>query len=715
MRKVLLVLGLLLTTGLGFGQTRNFKLVKQPSDNPTSQKRKAVVIGMSDYGAGRSLNNTLNDAADMAAVLTQLGFEVTLLKDNDQRTLKTNLTSWFQRIEGNDMAIFYFAGHGIEVNGTNYLIPVDADLNSETDVEYNTLNVNWLLGNLDEKKVGMKLLILDACRNNPFKRSWSRGSTSAGLAQLSAPKGTYIAFAASPGFTAQDGGNFNLKNGVFTYYLKQEILKEGVSIDEIFNNVTGAVAELTKDQQIPFKNSSLSRNFYFKPGKSNPVSPVAIEKYFFYVDQNGNESATHFSSRLEASNAMKAKNLYGKIFTNTGESFLVEAPLIPATPTPGNGGITEPSKPAPSNKRDNFDMPVVVNNFTEKDMTRVFQLYTDAFTQGTAAFNNKQWEESLRKFASAVQYVDIIIAKKWTSATISLDTTSILYTAYAAQNAQHLNIAEQYYRRLIDNNITHSGDGSSLVDIYKFVLINASNNNDKATFDYYLSLAKKRYTAEQWADYEAEFIAKNMNLTEQVNLYNRKKMAGQLTGSDCLSFGEVFVNAAKNTDGKLSAEQAAAMRERGIEAYQKAVALINNPLAAYNVGVLYYNDFIDYDDKIASNIKSMQLFNSSAKKTNEPANAPLQVLKDENAKLREKVVVVADNSIQYFETAYQILKSKKGTEALDKVESGVYQKVVDFLANLFAYKRDAVRGTDNKKFNEYDTKYKLYDALHGTN
>lgn len=713
MRKAMLVVVLLITVGISFGQTRNFKLVKQPSDNPTSQKRKAVVIGMSDYGDGRSLNNTLNDAADMAAVLTQLGFEVTLLKDNDQRTLKTNLTSWFQRIEGNDMAIFYFAGHGIEVNGTNYLIPVDADLNSETDVEYNTMNVNWLLGNLEEKKVGMKLLILDACRNNPFKRSWSRGSTSAGLAQLFAPKGTYIAFAASPGFTAQDGGNFNLKNGVFTYYLKQEILKEGVSIDEIFNNVTGAVAELTKDQQIPFKNSSLSRNFYFKPGKSNPVSPVTVEKYFFYVDQNGNESATHFSSRVDASNAMKAKNLYGKIFTNTGESFLVEAPLVPSTPVNG-GNTTEPRKPAPSTKTDGFDMPVVVNNFTEKDVNRLIQLYTTSFAQGTTAFNSKNWDESLRKFASAVQYVDIIIAKKWTSSIVSMDTSAILYTAYAAQNAQHPNIAEQYYRRLIDNNITHSSDGSSLIDIYRFVLINASNNNDKETFEYYLSLAKKRFPAEKWEDYEADFISKNLNLDEQVNLYNRKKAAGQLTGSDCLSFGEVFVNAARNTDGKLSAAQAADLRLKGIEAYQKAVALINDPLAAYNVGVLYYNDFIDYDDRVADNIRAMQSMNATSK-NNKTANGSLQNLKDENTQLREKITVVADNAIQYFETAYQILKSNKGKAGLSSVETGVYKKVVDFLANLFAAKRDAMRGKDTQKFNEYDAKFKLYDALHGTN
>ena len=164
MKKISLLLFLSLFTCLSFAQTRNFKLVKAPTENPTTQKRKAVVIGMSDYGAGRSLNNTLNDATDMADAFARLGFEVTLLKNNDLRNLKTNLTNWYNSIEGNDMAIFYFAGHGMEVNGENYLIPVGAELNSKTDVEDYTLKVNNVLGNMDEKRVGFKLLILDACR-----------------------------------------------------------------------------------------------------------------------------------------------------------------------------------------------------------------------------------------------------------------------------------------------------------------------------------------------------------------------------------------------------------------------------------------------------------------------------------------------------------------------------------------------------------------------
>ncbi len=327
MKKVLLIL-LLLSSYIINAQTRNFRLVKSSTQNPTLQKRKAVVIGMSDYGLDRNLSNTLNDANDMAASLSELGFEVTLLKNNDLRNLKENLNKWYNSIEGNDIAIFYFAGHGMEVNGDNFLIPVDADMNSETDVVYNTLNVNQVLGNMDEKKVGMKLLILDACRDNPFKRSWTRGGGSKGLAQLSATKGTYIAFAASPGFTAQDGGNYRLQNGVFTHYLKQEILKQGISIDEVFNNVTGSVAELTKNQQIPFKNSSLTKTFYFRLTSTNtkPQSTTSAKKYFYYVDKNGVKSTNQFSTREDALNEMKLNKKYGKILSSLGEVFFVETP-----------------------------------------------------------------------------------------------------------------------------------------------------------------------------------------------------------------------------------------------------------------------------------------------------------------------------------------------------------------------------------------------------
>jgi hypothetical protein len=274
MKQLFLFTTLLLLAGLAVAQPkdRGFKLMKDPTNNPTGEKRKAVVIGMSDYGGDKTLPNTLNDANDMADAFTKLGFEVTLLQDNDLRHLKTNLSNWYNTIEGNDMAIFYFAGHGMEVKGENYLIPVDAELNSETDVEDYTLKVSNVLGNMDEKRVGFKLIILDACRDNPFTRGWRRGTENNGLTGIpSAPKGTLIAFPAASGKTAADGGTYALRNGVFTHFLKKQILTPGISIMGIFTRVSNEVDSLTNGQQTPFTNSSLTKTFFFIPRGDNPT------------------------------------------------------------------------------------------------------------------------------------------------------------------------------------------------------------------------------------------------------------------------------------------------------------------------------------------------------------------------------------------------------------------------------------------------------------
>ena len=337
MRKSFFLITLIGFTCLLFAQDRNFKLVKAPTEKPTDEKRKAIVIGMSDYGAGRSLNNTLNDADDMATVLTRLGFQVTLLKNNDLRSLKDNLSDWYNTIERNDMAIFYFAGHGMEVNRRNYLIPINAELKKEADIPYEAISVDQVLDNMDNQQVRFKLLILDACRDNPFTRGWSRSNSDKGLAQMSAPKGTLIAFAAQPGATAQDGGTHNLRNGVFTHFLKQEIVKEGFTLDNILNSVAGDVSKLTNDQQLPYKTGILTEEFYFIPKKTNAVTastpapaPEVVKRYYYYIDQNGNESQNRFDDRKTAENEMRSKNLYGKIYNNAGEAFIVDKPTEPA-------------------------------------------------------------------------------------------------------------------------------------------------------------------------------------------------------------------------------------------------------------------------------------------------------------------------------------------------------------------------------------------------
>jgi len=342
MKKLFLFIALLFFTCLlSFAQTRNLRLA--PTENPTNEKRKAVVIGMSNYGGFNYLPNTIKDAEDMTDVFRKLGFFVTQILNEDPEQLNDDLNKWYNTIENNDMAVFYFSGHGMEIEGINYLIPINYNFQSLANVKHKALNVSQVIDNMDERNVRMKLIILDACRSNDFKKTKGMNS-SGGLASITAPKGTFIAFAASPGKEAADGGQYDLKNGVFTHFIKQELIKEGMPISAIFTRVANGVDIMTDGKQTPFTNSSLTETFFFIP-RTNPTpnpnpapTPTTVTtKYYYYIDQNGNESPKHFDSRENAMSAMKSNNLYGKIYSNMGEVFIVDKPA--PSPSPQAEGV----------------------------------------------------------------------------------------------------------------------------------------------------------------------------------------------------------------------------------------------------------------------------------------------------------------------------------------------------------------------------------------
>jgi uncharacterized caspase-like protein len=168
-----------------------------------ASQRIALVIGNSAYEDGR-LKNPVNDAADIAQSLSNKGFDVTRILNADKRQLKDAINQFTGRINTrNTVGLFYFAGHGMEVNGQNYLIPVDADIQSGGDVEYEAVNAGRLLSGMREAGNGLNLVILDACRNNPYSRS-SRSATR-GLTRMSPPSGSLVLYATEPGSIAEDG------------------------------------------------------------------------------------------------------------------------------------------------------------------------------------------------------------------------------------------------------------------------------------------------------------------------------------------------------------------------------------------------------------------------------------------------------------------------------------------------------------------------------
>ena len=169
------------------------------------RKLTALVIGNASYADGAKLNNPTNDADDIGDCLGRCGFSVIKALDCTNETMERSLDKFRDALKKSDVGLFFFAGHGIQVDGENYLNTIDTDFTDETSTKYSSQALNKIIETMDKSGISTKIIILDACRNNPFERAWHRSMTLRGLAPIYAPKGTIIAFATSPGETASDG------------------------------------------------------------------------------------------------------------------------------------------------------------------------------------------------------------------------------------------------------------------------------------------------------------------------------------------------------------------------------------------------------------------------------------------------------------------------------------------------------------------------------
>lgn len=223
-------------------------------------KRVALVIGNKNYKV-RPLQNTLNDANDMSRSLRTSGFEVIDLRDATLPQMRTAVRQFGDKLLTHDVGLVYYSGHGVEVKGRNYFIPVNADIQREDEIADQGLDVSLILEKMSTAGKGVNILIVDACRDDPFGRSFR--STSRGLAQMDAPRGTIIAYATSPGKVAADG-DARERNSPYTKHLIKAMQSPNKPIEQVFKEVRRAVQNETKNQQIPWENTSLSGDFFFK-------------------------------------------------------------------------------------------------------------------------------------------------------------------------------------------------------------------------------------------------------------------------------------------------------------------------------------------------------------------------------------------------------------------------------------------------------------------
>jgi peptidoglycan hydrolase-like protein with peptidoglycan-binding domain len=240
-----------------------------PSARAEGEERVALVIGNGAYRHAPVLANPVNDATGMAETLRALGFEVISVTDADRNAMVRAIGQFRRAMKADGVGLFYYAGHGMQVGGRNYLLPIDADIAEENDAAFLAIDLDSVQRELENAGVRLSLYVLDACRDNPFERRF-RSAGSRGLAAVDAARGSVIAFATAPGKTAADGYG---QHGLFTGELLKTIVKPGLELEEVLKQTAAQVGMASGNRQTPWYNSAFYGHFFFKAPVTVNVAP----------------------------------------------------------------------------------------------------------------------------------------------------------------------------------------------------------------------------------------------------------------------------------------------------------------------------------------------------------------------------------------------------------------------------------------------------------
>ena len=242
-----------------------------------AQKRVALVIGNGAYTHIPALDNPKNDAALIAGTLASLGFTLVgggAQFDLDRQGFENAIRSFGREIGGADVALFYYAGHGLQVSGTNWLVPVTADPAAVTDLDYELVDAQLVLKQMEAARTRLNLILLDACRNNPFRGRGFRDAAAAGLTQMKSPEGTLISFATQPGSVARDGQD----HSPYSAALATAMRTPGLDVFQLFNAVGLEVKKETGGEQEPWVSTSPIDGAFYMAGLPPPKAPPAAAR-----------------------------------------------------------------------------------------------------------------------------------------------------------------------------------------------------------------------------------------------------------------------------------------------------------------------------------------------------------------------------------------------------------------------------------------------------
>lgn len=316
------------------------------SGEASAERRMALVIGNADYAVG-PLANPVNDAVLIAQALEDAGFELTRHTDLGYRALQRAVIEFARLLGGaggDTVGMVYYAGHAVQAGGENFLIPVDADIRDALDLEIQSLKIDTVMRSLEKAGNRLNMVVLDACRNNPFG-AMSRSGTR-GLAKIDAPYGTLLAYSTAPGDVAADGSG---RNSPYTAALARILRTPGLPVEQVFKQVRISVMERTANRQVPWESSSLTGDFYFFPETApEPPSVVAAAPA---VDAAPNQSAeiAFWNSVAESGDKVQLESYLDAfpqgLYVPLAKAKIAALGKAPAAPPPSAAPSAAPSHP----------------------------------------------------------------------------------------------------------------------------------------------------------------------------------------------------------------------------------------------------------------------------------------------------------------------------------------------------------------------------------
>jgi hypothetical protein len=327
----------------------------------------------------------------------------------------------------------------------------------------------------------------------------------------------------------------------------------------------------------------------------------------------------------------------------------------------------------------------------EAGMGVVDQLYVTNFNLGRTYFDKQMWDSSLTHFKNSHAIGTYITQKNWKGNNQAIDTFTVLFTAYAAQNAKKLDEAATYYRQFADLKI----GGKEYETVYDFLGRHYLSTKNQELFNKYVAAGKELYPQNTlWKSLEAAYMEDNLSLADKLRMYDEGVAGGKLTADDYFNYGAMFANLSKEEQKSLDSLKLAGIKRKAIDAFKKAFELDNtNGLAAYNVGVLLNNEWNDLQERYRNNIG---------------ASPALKAKRDEIDKLS---LPIATEATDWMEKSFAILDQKKEKS---RIEKNSYSTSIKILANLYEYKRDKAKGKSPADYDKFNAKFNFYAAKVGS-